>query len=255
MNPDIALGIDIGGSAIKGAPVDLSQGCLIDDRKKIPTPEKSKPKNCADVVAKIVKHFHDDIGDDTPIGISVPAPVRNGVVPMIANLHKSWVGADVISIFSERLERPVYIMNDADAAGIAEARFGAAHGVDGVVIVTTLGTGIGSAMLLNGTLIPNTELGHIEIDGHDAESRASSAVKSREKMSYKRWARRLQLYYSTLERLLWPDLFIVGGGVSKDHEKFLPLLDLRTPIVPAHLRNQAGIVGAAISAADALKKQ
>lgn len=242
------LGIDIGGSGIKGAPVDLSTGKLLSDRLRIPTPRKSTPKNCADVVAQIVKGFADQIGD-SPVGITVPAPVVHGVVPMMANLDKSWVGVNVDEFFSNRLGRQVYLVNDADAAGLAEVHYGAAKGQAGVVIVTTLGTGIGTALIHQGVLVPNTELGHIEIGGHDAETRTSAAAKTRGRMSYKRWARRLQTYYATLEMLFWPDLFVVGGGVSKSADRFLPLLRLQTPIIPAQLLNQAGIVGAAAVAA------
>lgn len=238
------LGIDIGGSGIKGAPVDLTTGALAGDRLRIPTPKKSTPKACAKVVAQIVDRFSDQIGD-SPIGITVPAPVVHGVVPMMANLDEAWVGANVEELFGEELGRRVVLVNDADAAGLAEVRFGAAKDNPGVVIVTTLGTGIGSALINEGVLVPNTELGHLEIDGYDAETRASASAKAREKLSYNRWAKRLQLYYSTLEKLFWPDLFVVGGGVSANHERFLPLLDLRAPIVPAQLLNQAGIVGAA----------
>ncbi len=242
------LGIDIGGSGIKGAPIDLTTGTLVKDNMRIPTPKKSTPKACADVVAQIVDAFADDIGD-RPVGIALPAPVVHGIVPMMANLHSSWVGVNAEEMFSERLGRQTVLVNDADAAGLAEVHFGAAKGYSGLVILTTLGTGIGTALIMDGTLVPNTELGHIEIDGLDAETRASSYAKTVEHLSYKRWAKRLQKYYSTMERYFWPDLFVVGGGVSKSHEKFLPLLDLRTPIVPAQLLNRAGAVGAAIAAA------
>lgn len=242
------LGIDIGGSGIKGAPVDLATGTLLADRLRIPTPRKSTPKNCADAVAKIVENFADQL-DDAPIGITVPAPVVHGVTPMMANLDKSWVGVNVDEYFSKRLGRRVVLVNDADAAGLAEVHYGAAKGHAGVVIVTTLGTGIGTALINQGVLVPNTELGHIEVGGHDAETRASAAAKTRGRMSYRRWARRLQAYYATLEMLFWPDLFVVGGGVSKSSERFLPLLDLQTPIIAAQLLNHAGIVGAAAVAA------
>lgn len=242
------LGIDIGGSGIKGAPVDLATGKPISERLRIPTPKKSTPQACAEVVAKIVAHFASAIGDG-PVGVAVPAPVVHGVVPMMANLDSSWVDTNADELFTKELGRPVTLVNDADAAGLAEVLFGAAKGNLGVVIVTTLGTGIGSAVVHNGRLLPNTELGHLEIDGRDAETRASARAKSREKLSYKRWTTRLQAYYAALERLFWPDLFVVGGGVSKCHDKFLPLLKLRTPIVPAKLLNQAGIVGAAAVAA------
>lgn len=241
------LGIDIGGSGIKGAPVDLTTGTLTADRLRIVTPKKATPEACADVVAKIVKKFAGQIGDG-PIGLTIPAPVVHGVVTLMANLDQAWVGVNVDELLSERLGRKVVVVNDADAAGLAEVKFGAAKDNPGLVIVTTLGTGIGSALINQGVLVPNTELGHLEIEGFDAETRASASAKAREKLSYKRWARRLQTYYSTLEKLFWPDLLVVGGGVSKSHDQFLPLLDLNTPIVPAQLLNQAGIVGAAVFA-------
>ena len=244
------LGIDIGGSGIKGAPVDLDSGTLTADRLRIPTPKKSTPKACADVVAQVVDAFVDQIGDG-PIGIALPAPVVHGTVPMIANLHSSWVGVNAEELFSERLGRHTVLVNDADAAGLAEVYYGAAKDHPGLVIMTTLGTGIGTALIMDGVLVPNSELGHIEIDGKDAETKASANAKAIEHLSYKRWAKRLQKYYTTMERYFWPDLFVVGGGVSKCHEKFLPLLDLNTPIVPAQLLNQAGIVGAAVAAASA----
>ncbi|WP_394277102.1 polyphosphate--glucose phosphotransferase [Luteococcus sp.] len=246
----IVLGIDIGGSGVKGAPVDLDKGEFAAERFRIETPEESTPEAVATVVAEIVEHFADQIGKDTPIGITVPAPVRHGRIPMIANLHADWKGLEAEAFFSERLGRPVTVVNDADAAGIAEVHYGAAKDTEGVVILTTLGTGIGTAVINDGVLLPNTELGHIEVDGHDAESRAAKSAKEREDLSYKEWAVRLQRYYETMQMLFWPDLFVVGGGVSKKHEKFLPLLDLETPIVPAALLNSAGIIGAARMAAD-----
>nr|WP_022909305.1 ROK family protein [Aestuariimicrobium kwangyangense] len=241
----IVLGIDIGGSGIKGAPVDLETGDFAADRLRIDTPAKSTPGNVADVVAQIVDHFADQIGD-APIGLTVPAPVVHGHIPMIANLHQDWKGLEAETFFAERLGRPITVVNDADAAGVAEVHHGAAKGVQGLVILTTQGTGIGSAIINNGILIPNSEFGHLEIDGHDAESRAAASIKDKEGLSYRKWAtERLQRYYEVVEALMWPDLFVVGGGVSKDHEKFIPLLKLRTPMIPAVLRNKAGIIGAA----------
>lgn len=246
------LGIDVGGSGIKGAPVDLDRGDFAMDRLRIPTPAKSSPANVAEVVGKICEHFKDHIGIDSRIGLTIPAPVVHGRVPFIANLHKSWTGLQADAFFEEALGRPVTLVNDADGAGLAEVHFGAAKGNDGVVIMTTLGTGIGTAIIHRGVLLPNAELGHLELAGHDAETRAASSVKENEKLSYKVWAKeRLQPYYAHLEMLFSPDLFVVGGGVSKDSEKFLPLLELRTPIVPAAMRNRAGIIGAALAAADA----
>ena len=238
------LGIDVGGSGIKGALVDLAAGEFATDRVRIPTPEKSTPSAVADVVAQIVAEFADQMGDG-PIGVTVPAVVTHGVTRSAANIHKSWIDAPAEQLFEERLGRDVVLVNDADAAGVAEVRYGAAKNNNGLVMVTTLGTGIGSALIYQGVLVPNTELGHLEIAGYDAETRASAAAKAREKLSYQRWSKRLQIYYSAVEKLFWPDLFVVGGGVSASHERFLPLLKLQTPIVPAMLLNQAGIVGAA----------
>lgn len=246
-----ALGIDIGGSGVKGAPVDLDAGEFAADRLRIDTPAKSTPANVVKVVAEIVASFADTIGD-APVGVTIPAPVRHGVVPMIANLDKKWVNLEAEKYFSDELQRPVTIVNDADAAGVAEVRYGAAKGHAGVVIVTTLGTGIGTAVINDGVLLPNTELGHLEIDGYDAEKRAAASAKTREDLSYKEWSKRLQRYYEALEKLFWPDLIVVGGGVSKHSAKFLPNLTLNTPIVPAKLRNSAGIIGAAALAIEAV---
>lgn len=238
------LGIDIGGTGVKGAPVNLATGELAADRLKIKTPKPATPDAVADVVEEIAGHFYDSVGD-SPIGIAIPAVCQHGVARSAANIDPAWVDTDVDALFTERLGRPVHVINDADAAGVAESRYGAARDVPGLVILTTLGTGIGSALLLDGRLVPNTELGHLEIDGHDAEDRAAQSAKERENLSYREWAERLQRYYSHVEDLFWPDLFVVGGGISKSSDKFLPLLDLRTRIIPAELRNSAGIVGAA----------
>jgi polyphosphate glucokinase len=238
------LGIDIGGTGVKGAPVDLTTGTLVGERKKIKTPRPATPHAVADVVEQIASHFSDDLGSGI-IGIAIPAVCQYGVARSAANIDPSWVDTDVDALFTERLGRPVHVVNDADAAGVAEAKFGVAKDVPGLVILTTLGTGIGSAFLLDGKLMPNSELGHLEIDGEDAEHRAAQSAKQREQLSYPQWAQRLQRYYSHVERLFWPDLFVVGGGISKSADKFLPLLDLHTPIVPAKLLNSAGIVGAA----------
>lgn len=243
------LGIDIGGSGVKGAPVDLKKGEFAQERFRIETPEESTPDNVAEVVAQIVDHFADQIGKG-PIGITIPAPVRHGRVPMIANLHESWKNLEAEKFFERKLGRAVTLVNDADAAGVAEVQYGAAKGTEGVVILTTLGTGIGTAVINDGILLPNTELGHIEVDGKDAETRAAHSVKERKDLSYQEWAERLQRYYETMQMLFWPDLFVVGGGVSKKADKFLPLLELDTPIVPAKLQNSAGIVGAAWLAAE-----
>jgi polyphosphate glucokinase len=243
------FGIDIGGSGIKGAPVDLTEGQFAAERLRIATPTPSVPEAVAEVVAQIVESFADDAGDQG-IGVTFPAVIQHGVARTAANVDKSWIGTDADALFTARLGRPVHVVNDADAAGVAEARFGAARGVKGVVIVCTLGTGIGSALMIDGLLVPNTELGHLEIDGHDAETRAADSAREREDLSWEKWAHRLQTYFGTLENLFSPDLIVVGGGVSKKSAKFLPLLKLRANIVPAQLLNDAGIIGAAILAAE-----
>ena len=241
------IGIDIGGSGIKGALVDLTTGEFASERLRIATPKSSTPENCADVIARIIKKLAPH-ASDLHIGITVPAPVVHGRIPMIANLDQGWHDLQGDEFLAERLGRPITLLNDADAAGIGEVYYGAAKGTPGIIVLTTLGTGIGSAVINNGQLLPNTEFGHIEVDGQDAESRASAGVRERENLTYPQWARRLDRYYQALERTLWPDLFVVGGGVSKNHEQFLPLLHLKTPIIPAALRNRAGIVGAAWAA-------
>ena len=245
----VACGIDIGGSGVKGALVDLETGEFVGERVRIDTPRPSTPEAVAEVCRQIIEQL--GVEPDVPVGITFPAPIVHGSVRFMANLDKSWEGVDVNELMTRVLGRRSYALNDADAAGLAEVAYGAAKGVRGTVIVTTLGTGIGSAVIVDGTLVPNTELGHLEIDGHDAETRASSGQKTLQDLSWKRWARRLQRYYSHVEMLFSPDLFVVGGGVSKKHEKFLPLLELRAPIVPAALFNTAGIVGAAWQASRA----
>ena len=241
------FGIDIGGSGIKGAFVDLETGDFVGDRLRIKTPTPSTPEAVAEVCREILEAKN--VPADMPLGLTVPAPVKNDLIPFIANLDKAWAGTDVRVLMRKHTGRMAKCVNDADAAGYAEAHYGAARDVPGLVIVTTLGSGIGTALIYNGILVPNCELGHVEIDGKDAETRASSGVKSAKKLSFKQWSKRLQAYYSHLEMLFSPDLFVVGGGISKQHDKFLPLLDLKTPIVPAQLRNSAGIAGAAALAA------
>jgi len=249
--PTTAFGIDIGGSGIKGAPVDLKSGEFAADRVRIPTPQPATPAAVAATVAEVVDSFHLD--KHVPIGVTFPAVILHGVAQSAANVDDSWIGTDVEKVVREATGRKVTAVNDADAAGYAEVLFGAARDVDGVVLLLTLGTGIGSALIVDGTLVPNTELGHLEIDGFDAESRAADSARDREDLDWDQWAVRLQRYFSVVENLFWPDLIVVGGGVSKHHEKFLPLLDLRTRIIPADLRNAAGIVGAAALAARATK--
>ncbi|WP_136519714.1 MULTISPECIES: polyphosphate--glucose phosphotransferase [Cellulomonas] len=242
-----AFGIDIGGSGIKGAPVDLETGEFAAERVRIPTPQPATPAAVAQTVAEVVDSF--DLAKDVPIGVTFPAVILHGVAQSAANVDKSWIGTDVEKTIGAATGRRVLAVNDADAAGYAEVQYGAAKGVPGVVLVVTLGTGIGSCLVVDGVLVPNTELGHLEVDGHDAETRASDAARDREGLTFPQWAERLQRYFTVVENLFWPDLIVVGGGVSKKHQEFLPLLDLRTPVVPAGLRNAAGIVGAARLAA------
>ena len=216
---------------------------------RIPTPAKSTPKNVAEVVGQIVANFADAIGDG-PIGVTIPAVVTHGRTRSAANIDKSWIDCEAEKLFEDRLGRNIMLVNDADAAGVAEIHYGAAKDHPGLVLLTTLGTGIGSAILYRGVLVPNSELGHIEVDGHDAESRAASSIKDKEGLSFSEWAKRLQRYYERVEAILWPDLIVIGGGVSKESEKFIPKLKLKADLVPARLLNTAGIVGAAWLAAD-----
>jgi len=243
-----ALGIDIGGTGIKGAPVDVAAGKLLADRKKIATPHPAVPDAVAEVVSQLVTSFE----WSGPIGITFPGVVTNGVTRTAANLDPAWVGLDARALFAKAAGNPVQVLNDADAAGIAEMKFGAGVGEHGTVLMLTLGTGIGSALFIDGTLVPNTEFGHIEIDGKDAEKRASEHAKELHDMSWGKWAGRVDVYLQHMEALLSPDLFIVGGGISKESEKWVPLLTgIRARIVPAVLQNDAGIVGAAMAVASA----
>jgi polyphosphate glucokinase len=228
---------------VKGAPVDPDTGDLAADRYRVRTPHPATPGAVAEVVAQVVGHF-DWQG---PVGATFPAVVKDGVARTAANVDSSWIGTDISAVLSEATGQQVTAVNDADAAGIAEMAFGAGRGRNGVVIMATLGTGIGTAVFLHGRLLPNTELGHLEVDGVDAETRASEAAREREGLSWEKWAHRLTRYLRHLEDLLWPDLIILGGGVSKKAERFLPLLQVRTEVVAAQLKNNAGIVGAAVA--------
>lgn len=241
----LGFGIDIGGTGTKGAPVDLDSGSLVGERFRIPTPKPATPRAVAEVAAQIVDHFP-EAADVPQIGVAIPAVVQRGVARSAANIDPTWIDTDVDALFTEVLGRHVHVVNDADAAGVAENDHGAARAEDGLVCVITLGTGIGSALINAGTLVPNTEFGHLEVAGHpNAEKWCATSAREREDLTWEDWADRLQVYFSHLERILSPDLFVVGGGVSKNSEKFLPLLNLRTPIVPAEHRNNAGIIGAA----------
>ena len=246
MATDHAIGIDIGGTGIKGAVIDLATGELVTHRFKVGTPEGGEPADILRATEGLLATIDEKVeGAKLPLGVCFPAIVKKGHTLSAANVSKKWIGLPAEELFEETLGREIHFINDADAAGYAELRYGAAAGVDGLVILTTLGTGIGSALIYDGVLVPNSELGHLEIDGHDAESRAAYSAMERESMTWEKWAKRLQTYYSHVEFIFSPDLFIVGGGVSKHHEQFLPLLKLDTPIVPAVHRNNAGILGAA----------
>lgn len=242
------LGIDIGGSGIKGAPVDLSDGAFARERFRIETPHPARPKPVAKVIAQIVDHF----GWDGPVGVTYPGVVIDGVAMSAANVSKRWLGVDAASLFADATGREITLLNDADAAGVAEMRLGAGRDRRGTVVVLTLGTGIGSALFTDGVLVPNTEFGHIQINGRDAELRASARARTEEGLGWHTWARRLGEYMAHLEALISPSLIIVGGGVSRKSAHFLPLIEgVRAEIVPARLVNNAGIVGAAMAAAAA----
>lgn len=248
MGTALGFGVDVGGSGIKGCPVDLDAGVLAEERFRLPTPQPSTPDAVADAVAELVDKFE----WQGPIGITLPCVIKDGVAHTAANVDKSWVGTDAQTLFAERLGRQrseVAVLNDADAAGLAEMRIGAGVDRNGLVVLLTFGTGIGSATFVDGKLVPNTEFGHIEVDGHDAETQAAASVKDDLDLSYPEWAPRVSRYLQALEQFLWPDLIIAGGGVSKKAQKWLPLLDSRSPVVAAELKNDAGIVGAASAAA------
>ncbi|MEV5960004.1 polyphosphate--glucose phosphotransferase [Streptomyces sp. NPDC051987] len=242
------FGVDIGGSGIKGAPVDLDKGDLAQERCKVLTPHPATPDGVADGVKQVVDHF----GWSGPVGLTFPGVITDGThIRTAANVDKSWIDTDARKLFSERLGGlPVTVVNDADAAGVAEMEFGAGRGRKGVVMLLTFGTGIGSALFTDGELVPNTELGHLELDGHDAEKKASSKAKEDGDLTWEHWARRVTKYLTHVEMLFSPNLFIIGGGVSRKAEKFLPYIEgIKAEIVPAQLQNNAGIVGAAMRAA------
>jgi polyphosphate glucokinase len=247
-----AFGIDIGGSGMKAAPVDLETGELADERFKILTPHPAVPDAMAEVVGQLVRHFQ----WTGPVGVTFPAVVRKGVTLSAANVDKSWIGTDADALFTKVIGNDVRVINDADAAGLAEMRYGAGRDRHGVVLVLTFGTGIGSGLFIDGVLVPNTELGHLEVDGDDAEHRAAASAHDREGLSWKEWAKRVEHYLTTVVRLFSPDLIIVGGGVSRKSDKWLPHIDIDTELVPAALSNEAGIVGAAlVSAADSAPRR
>ena len=238
----VVLGIDIGGSGVKGAPVDTERGELAGERFRLETPQPATPKAVAAVVAEVAGHF----SWTAPIGATMPGVVKNGTLLTAANIDKSWIGTNAAEVFSTATGCAVTVLNDADAAGIAEMKFGAGKGRGGVVVMITLGTGIGCAVFNDGVLLPNTELGHLEINGEDAETLASSRVREENDLSWSKWGKRVDEYIEKLDALLWPDLIIIGGGVSKKADKFFPYLTTRAELTAAQLQNEAGIVGAAL---------
>jgi polyphosphate glucokinase len=244
--PRTGFGIDVGGSGVKGAVVDLDTGKLIGDRFKLLTPQPATPERVAATVAEVVKHF----GWKGPLGVTYPGVIVNGVAQTAANVDKSWLGRNVSEVISSALDgQQVTMLNDADAAGLAEARYGAGRANDGVVVLLTFGTGIGSAVIHRGILLPNTEFGHLEVDGKEAEHRAASSVRERKNWSYERWCQEVTKVLVAIENAICPDLFIVGGGISRKADKWVHFLKNRTPVVAAELQNSAGIVGAAMASA------
>jgi polyphosphate glucokinase len=239
-----AFGIDVGGSGIKGGIVDLDTGLLVGERYKLLTPQPATPKAVAKTIAEVVNQFH----WTGPVGVTYPGVVTHGVVRTAANVDKAWIGTNAAEVIGDKLDgRPVTVLNDADAAGLAEERYGAGKDNTGLVILLTFGTGIGSAVIHNGKLIPNTEFGHLEVGGKEAEHRAASSVREKNDWSFATWAKQVTKVLVAIENAMWPDLFIAGGGISRKADKWLPLLENRTPVVAADLQNTAGIVGAAMA--------
>lgn len=243
-----AIGVDVGGSGIKVGAVDVATGQLVAERLRVATPNPSTPAAVVRTIARLVKRASLGLDPNAPVGVGIPSVVLDGVAKTAANVDPAWIGFDARSALVKALKRPVHVLNDADAAGLAEMRFGAGAGKDGVVLILTLGTGVGSALFNDGRLVPNTELGHMEIRGRDAERRSAAAARTRRGLSWKAWAHDLDEHIDAIDRILWPGFIILGGGVSKRADRFLPLLTARPPIVPATLQNDAGIVGAALAA-------
>ena len=239
-----AIGVDIGGTGIKGAVVDMQAGAMATERVRILTPKPATPDRVVEVVVELL----DQIGEPGPVGVTMPSVVVDGVIHTAANIDQEWLGVDADALFQNATGRPVGVVNDADAAGIAEVRFGAGRDRKGVVVLITLGTGIGSVVFVDGVLVPNTELGHLPLHGADAEDWAAESIREEDDLSWKTWAHRVEKYLNLVDRLLWPQLIILGGGVSKKSDKFLPHIKVRTEVVPAQLHNDAGIVGAALFA-------
>jgi polyphosphate glucokinase len=248
----IAIGVDVGGSGIKGAPVNLEIGELTADRHRIVTPQPATPAAVGAMVAEVISFWSPE--KDTPIGVAFPGVVQHGVVRTAANVDAAWIGTDLRDVIKEHSGYDVHVMNDADAAGFGEYAYGAARHEDGLVLMVTLGTGIGTALISDGRLVPNTELGHLLINGVDAEEYAAESARDRHGLGWAEWAGHVERYLAEMERLLWPDLIVIGGGVSKDYEEFLPFIHTRAPVVPAALFNNAGIVGAAAAAAEEVRR-
>lgn len=250
----IAIGVDVGGSGIKAAVVDVESGQFRSERLRVPTPTPSTPDRVSATIGRLIRRLAKETGlsESTPVGIGLPGVAIGGRLLTAANIDPAWTDYPVADRLSKSLKRPVSIVNDADAAGIAEMRFGVGAGRRGVVIFLTLGTGVGSGVFVDGTLVPNTEFGQMEIRGRPAERRSASAARTRRGLSWKAWANDVDEHLQRIEDLMWPTLFILGGGVSKNGDKFIPRLQRRTPVVAAQLRNDAGIIGAAIVAAEGL---
>jgi len=240
----LVVGVDIGGTGIKAAPVDSATGELATERIRLPTPSPATPQAVAGVVGQALEH----IGVAGPVGLAMPAVVRGEIVETASHIDQTWIGVNAVDFFSKVTGRQVAVLNDADAAGVAEVRFGAGRGIAGVVVMITLGTGIGSALFADGNLVPNSELGHLPLFGAEAENWAAGSVRERDEVPWEEYAERLQAYLDLVQRVLWPQLIIIGGGVSRKADKFLPRIELRTPVVPAQLHNDAGIIGAAMFA-------
>ncbi len=248
----IAIGVDVGGTGVKVSAVDVDTGMLVGDRHRVLTPKPSTPAAVIKVIARLVKLVGRQTGvQAVPVGVGVPSVVIDGITRSAANIDAGWVGFDAAATMSKVIGAPVTVLNDADAAGLAEMRFGAGVGVRGVVLVLTLGTGLGSGLFMDGRLVPNVELGHMEIRGRDAERRSAAIARVRRGLSWKAWAQDLDEHLNAIDRLFSPNLIILGGGVSKNADRFVPLLKVRPPVVVATFRNEAGIVGAAMAAAEA----
>jgi polyphosphate glucokinase len=237
------FGLDVGGSGIKGAPVDVESGEFLSERVRIKTPQPATPEAIVSTAVGVVR----EAGWEGPVGCGFPAVIKDGVIETAANIDKSAIGFDLHEAMRRELDFPVSVVNDADAAGLAEMRWGVGKDQDGVVLMLTLGTGIGTSLFVDGRLVPNTELGHIEVRGKDAEHRAADSARKRDDLSWKEYAKRLDEYLHRIEFLLWPDLIVIGGGISKKSEKFFPHLTARTRVVAAEMHNNAGIAGAALA--------